>query len=256
MNRKRSGYGLAAVICLGATSFAFGTGSYDATPTEVGRGFVQVLFEDHLPGLSLASPRDERAAEVNLALQGQLVVRGDRLVAGELGAKGECMRILNANFEAVSLNDLVFAFDGQHGTVHARSTESRHLFDLDDMTFELRPDGGAQIVANLTLGTIAGDMEQPERIGAHMAAVVIDVDRATVRRAPAREKLDVGAPSGATTFVGGTPDVIVFDVGYDGGNSNDIHYWGQSGGIAAYSIATQSCNAGTAPLDWYDTGAQ
>ena len=76
----------------------------------------------------------------------------------------------------------------------------------------------------------------------------------------------VGAP-GAAAFMsamafcamGGTtqaqtPDVIVYDVGVDGGDLNDIHYWGQNGGIAAYSIATQSCNSGTATLDWFDAG--
>jgi hypothetical protein len=47
------------------------------------------------------------------------------------------------------------------------------------------------------------------------------------------------------------PDVIVYDVGVDGGNTNDVHYWGQSAGIAAYSIATQSCNAGNAQVDWF-----
>jgi len=47
-----------------------------------------------------------------------------------------------------------------------------------------------------------------------------------------------------------SPDVIVYDIGVDGGNINDIHYWGQFNGIAAYSIATQSCNKGTAVLQW------
>jgi hypothetical protein len=50
------------------------------------------------------------------------------------------------------------------------------------------------------------------------------------------------------------PDVIVYDVGVNGGDTNDIFYYGQSGGIAAYSIATQSCNSGTAPVDWFDGG--
>jgi hypothetical protein len=60
-----------------------------------------------------------------------------------------------------------------------------------------------------------------------------------------------GAAS-ATPFQ--TPDVIVYDVGYDGNNSNDFRYWGQSAGIAAYSIATQSCNQGTDELDWFTAG--
>lgn len=46
------------------------------------------------------------------------------------------------------------------------------------------------------------------------------------------------------------PDVIAFRIGYDGGNSNDIHYYGQNSGIAAYSFATQSCNVGTTGLNW------
>jgi hypothetical protein len=50
------------------------------------------------------------------------------------------------------------------------------------------------------------------------------------------------------------PDVIVYDVGVNGGDLNDIAYYGQNGGIAAYSIATQSCNAGTEPVDWFDGG--
>jgi hypothetical protein len=55
------------------------------------------------------------------------------------------------------------------------------------------------------------------------------------------------APSAAPQI----PDVIVYDVGVDGGNTNDIHYYGQNGGIAAYSIATQSCNKGTDTVDWF-----
>ncbi|MCH8252536.1 MAG: hypothetical protein IID36_08810, partial [Planctomycetes bacterium] len=60
-----------------------------------------------------------------------------------------------------------------------------------------------------------------------------------------------GVPAG---IIG--PDVIVYDVGVTGGDSNDIHYYGQNSGIAAYSIATQSCNMGDMPLDWYDSGNQ
>ncbi len=52
------------------------------------------------------------------------------------------------------------------------------------------------------------------------------------------------------------PDVISHRVGYDGSNSNDFRYYGQSGGIAAYSIATQSCNIGTQVLDWYGNGVR
>ncbi len=50
------------------------------------------------------------------------------------------------------------------------------------------------------------------------------------------------------------PDVIVYDVGVNGNDTNDINYWGQSGGIAAYSIGTQSCNKGTKVLDWQTSG--
>lgn len=58
----------------------------------------------------------------------------------------------------------------------------------------------------------------------------------------------------ATPASAQVPDVIVYDVGVDGTNTNDINYWGQSGGIAAYSIATQSCNKGTKVLDWITAG--
>jgi len=49
------------------------------------------------------------------------------------------------------------------------------------------------------------------------------------------------------------PDVIVYDVAVSGSDTDDIAYYGQSGGIAAYSMATQSCNQGTIPLDWYSS---
>jgi len=53
-----------------------------------------------------------------------------------------------------------------------------------------------------------------------------------------------------------TPDVIVFDIGFNGTDQNDIVYWGTNipGTLAAYNFATQSCNSGTAPLDWFDSG--
>ena len=66
--------------------------------------------------------------------------------------------------------------------------------------------------------------------------------------------LTVAALASTTQAAPQTPDVIVYDIGVDGGNQNNIHYWGQSGGIAAYNIATQSCNSGNAVLDWYDAG--
>jgi len=50
------------------------------------------------------------------------------------------------------------------------------------------------------------------------------------------------------------PDVIVYDIGYDGANTNDFEYYGQNSGIAAYSFGTQSCNRGTTPVDWFDAG--
>src|SRR5262245_47108938 len=58
--------------------------------------------------------------------------------------------------------------------------------------------------------------------------------------------------AGATAIAAQVPDVIVYDIGVSGSDEHDIAYYGQSGGIAAYSFATQSCNKGTAPLDWYD----
>jgi len=59
----------------------------------------------------------------------------------------------------------------------------------------------------------------------------------------------------ASTPAAQTPDVIVYDIGVDGGNTNDIHYYGQFNGIAAYSIATQSCNKGNAQLIWQSGGS-
>ena len=46
------------------------------------------------------------------------------------------------------------------------------------------------------------------------------------------------------------PDIVVHQVGVDGGDSNDIHYWGTADGIRAYSLATQSCNIGDQTVIW------
>jgi hypothetical protein len=51
-------------------------------------------------------------------------------------------------------------------------------------------------------------------------------------------------------------DVITHRLGYDGNNSNDFRYYGQSSGIAAYSMASQSCNIGDQVLDWYGSGVR
>ena len=59
--------------------------------------------------------------------------------------------------------------------------------------------------------------------------------------------LFAGAPASAAPQI---PDVYVYDVGVNGGDTNDFAYYGQSGGIAAYSFASQSCNRGTAPVEW------
>ncbi len=59
--------------------------------------------------------------------------------------------------------------------------------------------------------------------------------------------------AGATTALPQVPDVIVYDIGVNGIDTNNIQYWGTNttGTIAAYNFATQSCNAGTAELDWF-----
>ena len=44
--------------------------------------------------------------------------------------------------------------------------------------------------------------------------------------------------------------ITVIKVGIDGGDQNDFHYYGQSGGIAAYSMGTTSCNPGTEVVIW------
>jgi hypothetical protein len=49
------------------------------------------------------------------------------------------------------------------------------------------------------------------------------------------------------------PDVVVHQIGVDGGDTNDIIYYGNAEGIAAYSFGTQSCNIGTTELVWGST---
>ena len=58
----------------------------------------------------------------------------------------------------------------------------------------------------------------------------------------------------APAFAVQGPDVVVSRLGFDGGNSNDFVYYGQSGGLAAYSFATTSCNIGNQTLIWQSSG--
>ncbi len=51
-------------------------------------------------------------------------------------------------------------------------------------------------------------------------------------------------------------DVTTFRIGHDGSNPNDIRYYGQAGGIAAYSFATQSCNIGNVNVPWTSGSGQ
>jgi hypothetical protein len=44
--------------------------------------------------------------------------------------------------------------------------------------------------------------------------------------------------------------ITTIKVGIDGGNQHDFHYYGQSGGLAAYSMGTTSCNPGTEVVTW------
>ncbi len=48
------------------------------------------------------------------------------------------------------------------------------------------------------------------------------------------------------------PAITVIHVGKDSGGFDDFQYYGQFGGIAAYSMATTSCNPGTIPANWDD----
>lgn len=60
----------------------------------------------------------------------------------------------------------------------------------------------------------------------------------------------------AGAFATQGPDVTVLKVGVSGGDNNDFPYYGQSGGIAAYSMATTSCNVGNQTLLWFSGGNQ
>jgi hypothetical protein len=51
-------------------------------------------------------------------------------------------------------------------------------------------------------------------------------------------------------------DMTVHRMGYSGTNGNAMTYYGQSGGIAAYSIASQSCNIGNVNLPWTSGSGQ
>ncbi len=68
---------------------------------------------------------------------------------------------------------------------------------------------------------------------------------------PAMAQNEVGAAIGPRA--GAFPDVIVSSVGAR--NSNGVNFYGASGGIGAYAIASDSCNIGRAASIWIDNTA-
>jgi len=62
------------------------------------------------------------------------------------------------------------------------------------------------------------------------------------------------APADAGDRRGGVgPDVVASRIGLEAtSNGDDIFYYGTSGGVRAYSLASTSCNLGDVPADWID----
>ncbi len=64
--------------------------------------------------------------------------------------------------------------------------------------------------------------------------------------------LAAGTFAASTAFA--VPDITLLYIGE--GSFSEYEDYGPSGGIVAFAFATTSCNRGTSPADWYDTGAQ
>jgi len=242
----RSAAAAACLTALGGTAFA--------APKPDTAGLVQILLEEDLRGWRLSSAESETAIPT-LALSGKLVLQGDQIVGGELASTGTGMRLLGRDGRSLDLEDLAFKFDDGRGEVIARSEASSALFTLGGFLTQPSESGDLMFLARMTVADLAERVERPDLRGAHAATLLVDVDASMIRFLPVREKLDSErVPHSVVQAGGGVPDVTVYSVGEDGGDTNDIHYWGQANGTAAYSIATQSCNAGSASLDWYDSG--
>ncbi|MCH8253021.1 MAG: hypothetical protein IID36_11265 [Planctomycetes bacterium] len=90
-------------------------------------------------------------------------------------------------------------------------------------------------------------------VGARVGAQAIDSQDVAVTPVEAERTVvpteDDGELNGGGGLIG--PDVVVHKVA----GGNDTHYYGTVGGIAAYSVATTSCNVGDLAADWFTGGS-
>jgi len=218
-----------------------------------------------LAGVSLAAPSNEVESgsleivlsdatigrfDAPLTYAGKLVVQGTDFAGGDLITQGASLGLREGGGELRRFEDLLVTLHEGEGSIHSVSRSSRRLFEIADLEVQLHVDNSAMIVGELRMDAIADLLGRPELEGQVVGAVIVNAQPGTVRRLPTRTNV-IETRTEEPQALGSTPDVIVWDVGVDGNDTNDIHYWGQNGGIAAYSIATQSCNSGSALLDWY-----
>ncbi len=245
-------HSLRALLVCPALLGLVGTAAAQASKPH-GDAVLDIVIENALADWSvLPIAAESTPTWLRLPAFGKVVLHGDAVHQGLLEASEGGLRLVSNDGAVVALDALAFSFaEGGTGEVHASGAQA---FDLTNVTWTHHPDGGLQLIAELVVGELASELGV-ER-GTHVATVVAEVDAPAVRRSQhgrtqlATPQAPTGGGSGSYTAPAAGPDVVVWAVG-DSFGSDDIQYYGQSGGLAAYALATQSCNVGSETLDWF-----
>lgn len=196
------------------------------------------------PTVELAS--EATSSTLVVELSENRIVEG---FTGELSTRGAILFVAGARRATIG-NLTLRAFPGDRFDVAdtlGGLTGSTAAFDVGSLITEVRGDGGEfSLVGELLLSSsLAGDLGIPGAAGIPVGRILL---RATLLPASielARTGSPTAGPGNGTaspTAIG--PDVIV-------GNLHEVRTYGATGGVAAFSIGTVSCNIGDVWVNWF-----
>ncbi len=175
--------------------------------------------------------------------------------SGELILRGTPAVLANADGASLSVAGLTMSSLGDGWSLDGDEWDARTVFVVLPGSLRLTriADDRIELEAGVALApavveAFGGRAEGASLLrGSLLISVPVDI---TSRQATNDGAGDTTPPTGEAEGVIG-PDVTVSRVGLDGSSSNDdFWYYGTSGGIRAFSLASTSCNIGDRAAEW------
>lgn len=212
-------------------------------------GVVEIKFHrDALNGIGVDAAVDPTSLKIDASASSLTLgmTNGNpETMSGMLMTEGQIR--LRINGEIRTLSAIGFAFEGNRVKAVDSGDVHGDVFVADPRTATVRYDAASQSFTYEASILLAGHAE--EQFGLHQDVTGVTIG--TLRVQSALGTIDLDAPVSPANLGGpeAGADVIVGGLVFDSTNWG----YGVSGGIAAYSIGTTSCNLGTVPLNWIDT---